>query len=130
MEESIVVKIRELGQAIMDSDTVKNLKEAEEAQMQDAEALQLASAYNLHREKWIEEAKEGGLTKEKLEETRKKIDEEYAALSANETIARYLACKKEWDAMVTTLNQMLNYYLTGETESGCSGSCSSCQGCH
>ena len=130
MEESIVLKVRELGEAIMESKTAKNYREAELKQMQDVEAQKLASEYNLHREQWIAQAKEGGLTKEKLEQARKKIDDEYEKLAANETIAHYLSCKKEWDNMVTAMNQMLNYYLTGETEGGCSGNCSSCHGCH
>jgi Uncharacterized conserved protein len=130
MEEKVLEKVRELGQAISDSQTMKKAKDAELAQMVNSEAQQLISEYQENHDKWTSEAKEGGLTKEKLDAVREKIDSEYEKVAAHPVISEYLACKKELDTMISDVNSILNFYITGEeAQEGCSGGCSSCSGC-
>jgi len=131
MEENILEKVKELGLAIQESQTMKKAKAAELIQMADVEAQSLIAAYQENHDKWINEAKEGGLTKEKLEAVRDKIDKEYEKVAAHPVISEYLACKKEMDTMISDVNSVLNFYITGEeAQEGCSGGCASCNGCH
>lgn len=131
MEENILDKVRELGKAIADSEIMKRAKDAENAQMNDEKAQNLIAEYQENHEKWINEAKEGGLTKEKMDAVREKIDAEYAKVATYPVIAEYLVCKKEADTLISDVNSILNFYITGgEMQEGCSGGCSSCKGCH
>ena len=41
----------------------------------------------------------------------------------------YIDAKKEFDAMVNQVNQMLNFYITGQ-DPNCTHDCSTCGGCH
>lgn len=131
MEEDILEQVRIVGKAIAECETMKKVQAAELAQMNDIEAQALIADYQKNHEKWINEAKEGGLTKEKMEVARAKIDAEYDKVASYPVIAEYLAAKKEMDNLTSDVNNILNFYMTGkDVQGGCSGGCSSCGGCH
>ena len=50
-------------------------------------------------------------------------------LEKSESIKKYIDAKKEFDAMVNQVNQMLNFYITGQ-DPNCTHDCSTCGGCH
>ena len=102
----IIEKTRELGELIQNSEEMKNAKNAEILQENDDEAQALLKEFNLQRM---------NLARDMLEKS--------------ESIKKYIDAKKEFDAMVNQVNQMLNFYITGQ-DPNCTHDCSTCGGCH
>lgn len=123
---TIKEKASELGEMIKESEEFKRLKIAEEVQNNDEEAQNLLKEFNLKRMNLARDMHNGTITQE---EAMKKSQEDFDALADNEIIKAYLEAKTEFDAIVTEVNDTLNYYITGQ-EPGCTHSCHTCGGCH
>ena len=123
----IFEKTRELGELIRESEEMKAVQEAEAAQDADETAQALLQEYNLKRMNLVRDMQSGKITHE---EAIKKNSELFDnTIGNNEVIANYIEKKKQFDAMVNEVNQILNYYITGQ-QPGCSHDCHSCGGCH
>ena len=104
----IIEKTRELGELIQNSEEMKNAKNAEILQENDD-----MQNNKISREEAIQKNNEA------FEEM----------LEKSESIKKYIDAKKEFDAMVNQVNQMLNFYITGQ-DPNCTHDCSTCGGCH
>lgn len=61
------------------------------------------------------------------------MDEIQERLQMIDDIAELTAARSEFNALIGQINQVLQFIVTGrmtDEEGGCSGSCSSCSGCH
>lgn len=128
MNNDILTKARELGEAIVASDEFKALKEAEEAQENDAEAMALLKRYNDERKALAEEITAGNVTDERMTEIRKMLEERYEQVMSNPVIAAYSEAQQTFESIASQMNAILTYYITGQISAGCSGSCASCSG--
>lgn len=125
---NIFEKTRELGEMIQNSDEMKKAKAAEIAQAADETAQTLMKEYNLTRLNLARDMQNGKITKE---EAVKKNDEAFEELcKKSESIRNFIEAKKEFDAVVNQINQILNYYITGHDPSCSCSDCSTCGGCH
>lgn len=124
----IFEKTRELGELIRSSQEMANVQSAEAAQDADETAQTLLKEYNLERMNLVRDMQAGKITHEEAIAKNNEIFEK--TIATNETIANYVEAKKQFDAMVNEVNQILNYYITGQQPGGCSCDCSSCGGCH
>jgi cell fate (sporulation/competence/biofilm development) regulator YlbF (YheA/YmcA/DUF963 family) len=64
---------------------------------------------------------------------RQQLGEEAASLSENETIKNFLEAKKAAENLLSKVNSIIHFYVTGEEEEeecGCGGGCDTCGGCH
>ena len=123
----IIEKTRELGELIANSEEMKKVKEAEAAQEADENAKTLLVEFNMNRMNLGRDIQNGKITEE---EAVKLNNEAFNKMvESSETIKAYVEAKKELDCVVTEINGILNYYITGQTP-GCSHDCSSCGGCH
>ena len=123
----IIEKTRELGELIANSEEMKKVKEAEAAQEADENAKTLLVEFNMNRMNLGRDIQNGKITEE---EAVKLNNEAFNKMvESSETIKAYVDAKKELDRVVTEVNGILNYYITGQTP-GCSHDCSSCGGCH
>ena len=66
-----------------------------------------------------------------------KINDLYSQIMASEGMVRYNAAKSECESMVSYIDAIINTAMNGgdpmavrQPEAGCTGSCSSCAGCH
>lgn len=123
----IFEKTRELGEMIRASKEMEDVKAAEAAQEADETAQALLKEYNLKRMNLVRDMQSGKITHEEAVKQNSELFE--ATIANNETIAAYIEKKKQFDGMVNEINQILNYYITGQ-EPGCTHNCSSCGGCH
>lgn len=121
---------RELGKTIAESELMAAVKNAEEAQNNDETAQQLIGEYNLKRIQLAQKAQKENLTKEEMEDIRTQLSAEFDKLMENEKINRYVTARKELDAVMEQVNNIISFYVTGQTHSGCSSDCSTCGGCH
>lgn len=109
------------------SKEMEDVKAAEAAQEADETAQALLKEYNLKRMNLVRDMQSGKITHEEAVKQNSELFE--ATIANNETIAAYIEKKKQFDGMVNEINQILNYYITGQ-EPGCTHNCSSCGGCH
>lgn len=103
------------------------------------EALQaLIGDFNLARmDLNTELAKSEDKNQEKVAELNTKVNQLYNDIMSNERMIAYNEAKTELEAVVNHINAIINTAVNGgdpmtvETPTGgCSGSCSSCSGCH
>ncbi len=125
--QEVLLKARELGEAIQSSEEMKKVKDLELAQENDEEAKALLQEFNLNRMNLARDMQNGKL---KREEAIQKNNEAFEAmLKKSQVIADYIAAKSEFDALVNQVNQIINFYITGQ-DPNCTHDCSTCGGCH
>ena len=125
---TITEQAHELGKLIKASSEMTAYKEAEERQKNDEEAIKLMQEFNLNRMNLARDMQEGKITQE---EAVKKNNEAFNEMvEKSEAISAFIEAKKEFDAVISEINGILNYYITGQ-EPGCTHDCSCCSGgCH
>lgn len=128
--EKILEKAKELGIMIAESEEFKILKEAEQIQLADEKAQQMMMDYNTSREALSERASAPGLTKEDWEKLQMDAQAEFIKLCQNEKIKNYLDANQRFSDLINQVNAIIAHFVKGEDQSGCSGSCASCRGCH
>ncbi|MBQ8526280.1 MAG: YlbF family regulator [Clostridia bacterium] len=126
----ILEKAKELGMMIADSDEFKRLKETEDIQLSDPEAQQMMMNYNKSREALSERAAAPDLTKEEWEKIQMDAQAEFIKLCQNDKIKNYLDANQCFSDLINQVNGIIAHFVKGEDQSGCSGSCASCKGCH
>ena len=123
----IIEKTRELGEMIQASEEMKNVKNMEILQENDDKAQELSKEFNMQRMNLARDMQSNKISRE---EAIKKNNEAFDdMLSKSETIKKYIEAKKEFDALVNQVNQILNFYITGQ-DPNCTHDCSTCGGCH
>lgn len=123
----IIEKARELGAMIQASEEMKNVKNMEILQENDDEAQELLKEFNMQRMNLARDMQSNKISRE---EAVKKNNEAFDdMLSKSETIKKYIEAKKEFDSLVNQMNQILNFYITGQ-DPNCTHNCSTCGGCH
>lgn len=129
----IFEKTRELGQALLESEAYARMKKAEEKAMQNMQAAEMMASY-LEKRSQIQEMMEvenpdPGAMKRLSEE----MDSIQEQLHMVDDIVELTAARAEFNGLIGQINQVLQFIVTGrmtDEEGGCTGSCSSCSGCH
>lgn len=124
---NIMEKTRELGEMIQNSEEMKAYKAAEAAQKSDEITQEHMKDFNLNRLNLARDMQNGKISREDaVEQNNKAFDElcEKAPL-----IREYVDAKAKFDALVKQVNQIINFYITGQT-GDCTHDCSTCGGCH
>ena len=125
----IMEMAKDLGKAIAQSPQMARMQETEKVQNNDEQAQKLIGEYNLRRMQLAQKAQKEDVTKEELESIREELDSEFEKLLKNQAINAYVTAKKDVEALIGQVNNILSYYITGETNQGCGHSCDSCSGC-
>ena len=125
--DTILEKARELGEAIQRSDEMKRYKAAELAQSKDEDAADLMREYNIKRMNLARDMQNGKIERDEAIKQNTLAFEEMVEKSG--TIKEFVEAKKEFDLAIQRMNQMLNYYITGQ-DPNCTHDCSTCGGCH
>lgn len=122
-----------LGQALVESEEFKAYTEAEALYNSDEEAQKLTKEYDKNCEIHYNELKKENLAPSEMVKIRRQITEEYTKVSAHPIIKDYLEKKKAAERLLSNVNNIIKFYVTGEEQNndgGCTGSCSTCGGCH
>lgn len=125
--DKVLEKARELGELIQQSEEMKKFKDAERAQSEDENAATLMQEYNVKRMNLARDMQNGKIERaEAVKENTLAFEE---MVGKCQTIKDYVEAKKEFDMLVQKMNQILNYYITGQ-DPNCTHDCSTCGGCH
>ncbi len=121
-----------LGEALSESDEFKRYRLAEEKYHADEEAARLTAEYGKKSEELAKELSREDIKPSEMIKIRQQMTAEYNKLFNNEVIKEFLQSKQMAESLLSQVNNIIQYYVTGEEEQtgGCSGNCSSCGGCH
>lgn len=132
----IIKMARELGKAIQQDERYTAYMAAKDANDNDEELQKLIGDFNLKRMNINQEMS----NPEKSEERLKKLDEElkeiYAQIMGNDGMIAFNTAQNELEQLIGDVNQIITMCANGEdpdtcqVQHGCSGSCSTCGGCH
>ena len=128
----IIEKAQELGTLISESPEKAAADTAADRMNNDEEAVMLLATYNENRKAATEKLRGKEPTQEELEEYRDYVQAEFDKIAQNKVIADYIEANKAFELLVQQVNAVLSYFITGQEAEGgsCSGSCSTCSGCH
>ena len=126
--EQIFEKAKELGEIIARSEAKRRADEANRALTTDAEAVDLISAYNEKRQEKLEAFAEKQPTAEEAQAINEFLQEEFNKIAENATIQEYIEANRNFESVLNQMDQIIKSAISGGQ--GCSGSCSTCGGCH
>ena len=103
----------------------------------DQELQNLIGEFNLARLDLNNDASKMESDAARIEELNKRVNDLYGQIMASEGMVRYNTAKAECEAMVSYIDAIINTAMNGgdpmtvkQPEGGCTGSCSTCGGCH
>ncbi len=128
---------RDLGTAIQEDEAYITLQMAKTANDNDKDLQDAIGEFNLKRIAISEEMnkKEEEKNSERLAHLDKELRDAYSKIMTNENMMRYNEAKTKVDTMMNQISAILMMAVNGEDPqtadpAACTGSCSSCAGCH
>ena len=134
----VLIKTRELGAVIQQDERYQAFIAAKNANDADTELNGLIGKLNLIQMSYQNESAKDTPNEEKLQGYDKEFQDVYALVMRNPHMQAYEAAKHEIDHMMNDVMQLLTMCVNGEDpetcelvhDDGCTGSCSTCGGCH
>ena len=134
--QQIMDTARELGYMIQQDERFIRAQMAQAAADEDESLQNLIGEFNLKRIALNTESVRDDRDPEKLKKLDSEVRDVYAQLMENDHMKAYQVAKAELDDLVRKITMIVQMSAQGEdpenieTESHCSGNCSSCGGCH
>lgn len=133
----VIEQTRKLGTAIQQDERFIRYAKAKLANDSDEELQKAIGEFNLIRMQLDNEIDSDKKDDEKVKELNEKLREVYSGIMSSKAMAEYNAAKAEVDRMVNDVNTLISMCLEGAdpetcdiSAAGCTGSCSTCGGCH
>jgi cell fate (sporulation/competence/biofilm development) regulator YlbF (YheA/YmcA/DUF963 family) len=134
---TIIEKAREMGKVIQESEEYKVLMAAREASDNDDGLQQQIQQFNLVRMNLEMESSKSDADQEKVSSLNEELMSIYTQVMDNENMVAFNAAKDVIDHIMNNATSILAAAVNGEDPMtfdpeahSCSGSCSSCGGCH
>ena len=128
---------RELGKALQKDERFVRLISLSQANDEDQALQDMIGQFNLKRIDLNNEINKTEKDQDKIKALNDEIKALYGQLMSNENMNAYQQAKTELDETVDFILQIIRGSINGEDpdsieqkSGGCSGSCSSCSGCH
>ena len=131
-----ITKARELGKEIQADERYVNYMAAKAASDEDEALQEMINEFNLKRADLNNEITKTERDEERMATLDGEIRELYAKIMTNEHMAGYAAAKEALDALVNQISTLIMMTVNGEdpetldVNHSCTGSCSTCGGCH
>lgn len=129
-QEKIFEKAKELGELIAHSDIKKRADEANRALTGDTTAVALINDYNDKRQEKMANFKDRQPSADEAKEINEYLQAEFNKMAENAIIREYIEANQNLEQVLNQMDQILRSAISGGHDHGCSGSCSSCGGCH
>lgn len=133
----IIEATRQLGLAIQADERFKKLVETRKINDDDTELQELIGQFNVARMSIDNELnKEDGKDEEKIKEFNQTLRELYGKIMINKSMVAFNEAKRDFEAVMNKVNGIIELCVMGEDpltcqpSEGCTGSCSTCGGCH
>ena len=130
----VMTKAQELAEAILDSETYRNMKKLEGEVRHDPEAGKLLGDMIEKRQKVEEILSSNNMKPDELAAASREMEEAENRMNENEKIRTLKDARKDFQTMMDNVNKILRLVITGQveddsTENGCTGRCETCGGC-
>ena len=132
----IIEMTRELGKAIQQDDRYLNMQLAAQNCEDDAQLQDLIGDFNLKRLAINNETSGENTDEEKLRQLNDEMRRLYAQIMKNPNMTAYNMAREAMDALMQRVTAIITKSVEGEDpatadyEESCTGSCSTCGGCH
>lgn len=127
--KDIIEKTKELGELLKNSEQVTAFAAAKLAYDESKEMQELMGQFNIHKMSMNVLAKQDNPDNERISMHEEKIKEIYDKIMESPVMTEYQLKSQAVEQLLGEINNILNFYVTGETPGGCTGSCSTCGGC-
>lgn len=133
---SVIESVRELGKAIQQDERFIRFAKARLENDNNTELQGLIGEFNIIRMELDNQTSAEEQNEDKIKELNEKLREVYGKIMSNPAMVEFNTAKVELDSMMNEINIILGKTLDGEdpetctAETGCTGSCASCGGCH
>lgn len=127
---------REVGKALQADERYIKYQQARVANDNDEELQNLIGEFNMKRMQLNQEMSKTDKDNDKVSELNQDVRALYGKIMTNERMAAYNDAKVEMDRLLDQINTVITACANGddpetcEAEHHCSGSCSTCGGCH
>lgn len=132
----IIEMTRKLGVAIQQEEIFKNYIKAKAANDNDVELQDMIGQFNVIRMQLDQALSADEKDGDKVKELNGQLKDTYTAIMGRESMMNYNIAKGELDVLVNQINAVIEHTLDGDDPmtcdiaSNCTGSCSTCSGCH
>ncbi len=134
---SVVEKARELGKALQESAEYKAYIEAKRVNDTDVDLQNMIGEFNMLRMQLNQEMSKEEKNSDEMKRLDSEIKELYGKIMANKSMAEYSAATEKMEKIMNSVNYIISQAANGEdpmtcpeTAPSCTGSCSTCGGCH
>lgn len=128
---------RKLGAAIQADERYAAYEAAKKANDADEKLQAQIGEFNILRMSLERELSAEEKSEERIKDYNEKLRNLYGEIMQNETMIKYNEAKSALDALTNEVNMIISMCLNGEDPetcdphaAGCTGSCSTCGGCH
>jgi cell fate (sporulation/competence/biofilm development) regulator YlbF (YheA/YmcA/DUF963 family) len=128
----VFLKTRELGDAIMQSEEYRTMKQAEDRAMANADAAAAMGQYMEARQKIEAALEQENPDPEMLKRLSGEMDLTQQKLSLIDDVQALTEARESFSSLIEQVNQVLKFIITGQIndpKQDCGGSCGSCGGC-
>ena len=129
--DQVFLKTRELGQALVESEIYKTMKDAEDRAMKNTHAAETMARYMELRSSLQDMLSSPEPDSVKMKEISDEMDNVHEQLQNIDDIVALTKAREDFNNLIGQVNQVLQFIVTGkldEPEGGCTGSCASCGG--
>lgn len=132
----IIKLARDLGAELQNDDSYTAHAVAKAAADNDEKLQEMIGSFNLKKIALGQEIQKSAKDEAKVAELNSEVKELYATIMQYPAMLAYNTTKGEMDKMLSFIQQIIVCAANGEDpytveeDAGCSGSCSSCSGCH
>ena len=132
----VIQKVRELGKAIQQDERFIRYAKAKLNNDNDTDLQNSIGEFNIIRMELDREMQAEEKNDNKIKELNEKLRDIYSKIMASDSMVEYNTAKVELDSLVNEINVVISKTLDGEdpetceTTQACTGSCSTCGGCH
>lgn len=132
----VIAMARELGKAIQQDERFIRYAKARLANDSDSALQEAIGQFNIARMELDREVNSENKDDEKVKSLNENLRKVYGDIMSSPAMVEYNTAKAELDTMVNEVNIIISKSIDGEDpetcdlHSGCTGSCSTCGGCH
>ncbi len=138
MENKDIIELaREIGRQLQKNDSYIKYQLAKQQADENEELQDLINEFNLKKIEVGNEASKQERDPERLRQLNTEMRAAYAKIITNDSYVKYNESKEELNMLLTRVNAIIQQSSEGEDPetadyipSDCTGSCSSCSGCH
>lgn len=129
--DAVFEKTRELGEALLESDQYRAMKDAEDRAMKNEEAAMIMSQYIEKRGRLQELMFQTDPDAAEMKKVSDEMDELQEKMQLIDDITALTQAREEFNGLIAQINQLLQFIVTGkmDDEESCGGDCAHCSGC-